>query len=279
MSSGQQIIKALAIAFAIFIIINIFGWALFGISTFLSFSKIGNEYQDIKTTKDFSEVYSSSIQNVKIQTAISKLTIKEGTQFKVEGQNLPSRFSAKAKGFNLTVKEEGNKNLFGNNIASEIIITIPKGKTLSKLEIETGVGTNVIQDITVNNLDLECGVGTMEANNLIVDMKAKIKGGAGKTVIKESKLHNLDLESGVGEMSISADITGNSKAECGVGRTQLDLLRKQEDYQIIVQTGIGRMALNGEKCSKNYTYGTGKHHLRVDGGVGNVDITTLKEGI
>lgn len=276
MSSGQQIIKVLAIIFGIFIIVNVVGGVIFGISLFAEFAMIGEKETNRISTKEFSQIYQNNVNTIKVETAISKLTIQKGTELKVEGSNLPSRFTAKVSGTTLTVKEEGNKQWFNENITSEIVITIPEGKTLTKLELSSGVGTNTIQDFTVETLDLDCGVGTMQINNVTVLSKTRMNGGAGRTVVENSKFKNLDLDSGVGEMVISADLTGNSKIDSGVGRLSLNLLRSEEDYTIKTQTGLGRMALNGRKCTDNGVYGSGNEEIKIDGGVGVIEVTTLE---
>ncbi len=276
MSTGQQVIKVLAIIFAIFIIVNVVGGVIFGISLFAEITMIGEQRTDKSTTKEFSQIYENKVDTIKVETAVSKLTIQKGTRLKVEGSNLPSKFTSKVSGTTLTVKEEGNKKWLNENVTSEIIITIPEGKTLTKLEIDSGVGTNHIQDLTVETLDLDCGVGTMQINNVTVLSKTKINGGAGRTVVEDCEFEKLDLDSGVGEMVISADLTGNSKIDSGVGRLSLNLLRSEKDYTIKTQSGLGRMTLNGKKCTDNGIYGSGNEEIKIDGGVGVIEITTLE---
>lgn len=282
MSSGQQIIKVLAIIFAVFLIVNIFGWMLFGIATFIGFTEMRDSIGESSNsntvaTAEFSQVYEQPLDSIKIETGISKLTIKKGTELKVEGRNLPKRFSSKVAGTMLIVKEEGSKKLFGNDITSEITITIPEGKTLDSLKINLGIGNNVIEDIEAKSLDLQCGVGVTELNNITVLSKAQIDGGAGKTTIKNSSFNNFDLEAGVGEIVINADITGKSKIECGVGRLELNLLQPEKAYAIKTETGLGRLAINGKKCSDDTVYGNGNNTIKITGGVGAVEITTVED--
>ena len=74
-------------------------------------------------------------------------------------------------------------------------------------------------------------------------------------------------------MEISADITGNSKVDCGVGRLELNLQRPEEEYTIKTDTGVGRIALNSNRCT-NSTYGKGQEKLKIAWWVGAVEITT-----
>ena len=93
MSTGQQIIKILAIIFAIVIIVNIFGWIIFGISTLVGVDLLTTTTKE--ETIDYTETYQQNIKRLEVETTISQLTIQAGEQWKVEGTNLPKQFSAK----------------------------------------------------------------------------------------------------------------------------------------------------------------------------------------
>lgn len=274
MSTGQQVIKVLAIIFAIFIIVNIFGGIIIGISTIIGIDMLGDSIrQENENVVEFSKVYETPVDSIKITAGISKLTVKTGKELKVEGSNLPSKFSSKIAGSTLVVKEEGNKQWKNKGISSELIITIPEGKTWESVTIDLGIGNHNLQDITAKRLKIECGVGTTQMSNVTTLLDTNIQGGAGRVTISESSFNNLNLEAGVGEMQILADITGNSKVDCGVGRLELNLQRQEKEYTIKTDTGIGRIALNGNRCT-NGTYGKGQEKLKISGGVGAVEITT-----
>lgn len=276
MSTGQQIIKVIAIIFGIVLIVNIFGWIIFGLSTFL-----GIFIPEEKTTSqienaEFSETY-TNINQIEIKTEVAKLTVKQSTDdlFKVEGYNLANKFSSKANGETLKVQESGNKNLFNiHNSTPEVIVYVPKDKTIDYLEMKIGVGTNIVKDITVEKFKLDGGAGTTSISNLTSN-NTTINGGAGTTDIYNSKLNNLDLETGVGKVAISAKITGKSKIECGVGKTDISLVGSKTDYSIVTKTGIGKLSLDGKNCQDGYTYGNGNNQIKISAGVGAVDISFL----
>ncbi len=273
MSTGQQIIKILAIIFAIIIIVNIFGWIIFGISTFLGVNIINEGRQ--KTT-NFSKTYTTNITKLKVETAISKLTIRRGEELKVEGTNLPKQFSSKIIGNTLTIKEEGNENIFQNNPNSEIVVTLPDTISLNTLELDMGIGNNVIENINAKNLDLDCGVGNLDITNLTITNRAKIDGGAGKTTIQNSNLNDLDLDTGIGEVNLQVHLTGNNKIDSGVGNLKIDLTKSATEYAITTKTGIGKMTIDHQNCQDNHTYGNGENQILISGGVGQVEIQTAQ---
>ncbi len=94
MNGFQSAIKIFAICLAVFIIINIFGWIIFGIS-FLS--HLGNSgdieefginidtTDDININERFTETY-QNVDQIDIDIAYAKLYIKKGNELKVEAR-------------------------------------------------------------------------------------------------------------------------------------------------------------------------------------------------
>ena len=94
MSGFQSVIKILAICLAIFIIVNIFGWIIFGISFLAHFGDNGDieEFgvnieasERINVKESFSETY-QNVDRIDIDIAYSKLYIKTGSELKVEAR-------------------------------------------------------------------------------------------------------------------------------------------------------------------------------------------------
>ena len=102
--------KILAIIFAIVIIVNIFGWIIFGISTLVGVDLLTTTTKE--ETIDYTETYQQNIKRLEVETTISQLTIQAGEQWKVEGTNLPKQFSAKISGSTLKVKKKAVRVYF-----------------------------------------------------------------------------------------------------------------------------------------------------------------------
>jgi len=280
MSEGQKVIKYLAIAFAIFLSVNIIGGIItaifFGLSIFdVNFTVKNNESSTIVTNEEIliSENY-DNIKNLKIDIGYSRLEIKPGTKLKVEANSKNETITTKKVGETLTIKENNNWNIFNDEIDSYITITIPQNYYFEKVKIEAGSGQINISNIQTKEFDLEVGAGNVSISNILVEGKTDIDGGAGKVVIKNSNLSNLDLDVGVGEFQIlNTYLLDNSDIDAGIGKLEVNLKGKLEDYKIIPQRGLGSFTISGNEVEDNKTYGQGKNKIKIDAGVGKVDIS------
>lgn len=282
MSSAQKVIKGLAIAFAIFLIINIFSAIILGTSIF-SLYLLDRYPSEQQKTKEENKVVQSieTIENLKenvrlkIDLKVSNLEIKEGSTgvVQLEKQNVSTNVTCKVIGDTLEIREK-NQNWFkGIDGQSKLIVYLPKNMILDMLNISMGAGLAEVQDINTEKLDIDAGAGKITLTN-ISSKKTNIDGGAGKLTINNAVLNDLDLDCGVGLTRIAGDIRGKSKISCGVGRTELDLIQTKDEYTIRTETGIGSITLNGEKCLDDGNYGNGENIIKIDGGVGSVEIKT-----
>ena len=269
MNGFQKVIKAFAIGLAIFIILNIAGGVLFGLSIVTNIG-IGEE----KVVVDnFSEIY-QGVKKIDIDAISSNIIIKQGNEFKVEASNLSNKFSSKLNNGVLNIKE--TKTWFWENNSSGIItIYIPNEANLEELKIDSGAGKIEISDIFANNFNIDHGAGILEISNSNFN-NTDIDGGAGEIKIFASNLNNVKMDAGVGKVTIEADITGNSKIECGVGELNISLLGNKEDYTIKAEKGIGSIKLDNEDKNQDTIYGTGKNIIELEGGIGSINVKFLK---
>ena len=256
MSEGQKVIKVLAICFAIFLIVNILGGLLIGIS---AFAQIGFGEGKI-VVEQFSETY-QNVREIEIDTIA----------WKVEANNLNNRFSSKLQNGILKIEEENIWFWNTNSVSGEIIVSVPDDTILRKLEIDAGAGKIEISNIEVEHLDIDQGAGVLEIKNGTFQI-TDIDGGAGETIIEDTSFHNLKLNAGVGAISIKAEMTGKSEIECGVGDTDLTLLGKEEDYTVFAEKGLGNIQINGTNQGNHTRYGSGENQIKIEGGIGNIAI-------
>ena len=132
MSESQKIIKIVAIALAMFIIILIINGFFFAISLF-SKSNRGSI--------NFSEYY-SNINNIEIDANKSSVKIVKGDKFLVEASGVSNNFKVRNKNNKLEIEENGNW-LF--NSSGEIIIYVTNN--LNELVIDGGNGKINIDSI------------------------------------------------------------------------------------------------------------------------------------
>ena len=271
MTSGQKIIKYIAIAIAIFLIINIIGIIL---TIFAGLGIFFNVKEAITNTENFEEVIDNypieEITNLDIEINYSKLEIKNGDTFKIECNN--EKIYTEKKGNKIEIKEKNN--WFNKQETSNITIYIPENKIFERTEIEAGAGEINIDKLQTNNLTFSIGAGKVQINELEVFEKAEIEGGAGKADIISGELHNLDLEMGLWELNLTTKLIGNNVIEQGIGKLSINLTDNIENYKIRTSKGLGSITIDGNEVQDGNTYGNGENNIRIEGGMGAIEIVT-----
>lgn len=276
MTTAQKIIKYLAIAFAIFLIVSIISLILFGVYALSGVlglkanSKIdvSSNMQTVDIGNKENIVNLTDITSLDIEVKYTNLIIKNGDTFYYETNN--DNIIYKENHNTIKIEEKG-KWLFSDT-ESNLIIYIPENFDLNKINIEAGAGKVEIENLNADNLDLELGAGEASISNLNIRNNTKLEGGAGRLNILDGNINNLDLDMGIGEININSFITGNSDIDAGIGILNLNLQGSKTDYRIITDKGVGNLKINGENISGASTYGEGKNLIKVDEGIGNINI-------
>ena len=272
MTSTQKIIKHLAVAFAIFLIVTIIsailagGYALLnGLGLITSNNAVIAE--DLKTiSSDITE-----ISSLKIDLTYTNLYIKKGEIFAVQTNN--NKITFKNNNGSIKIKENSKYSLSSTNIESNLIVYIPENMMIiDEINIEAGTGKINIEKINTKGLYLELGVGEVYIEKVIATDEINIDGGIGKTELKQCQLNNLKADLGVGDFKFSGTLTGKNNINSGMGATTLNLTEKKEDYTIKVSKGIGNITLDEQTIESDKVYGNGKNHLAIDGGIGKIKI-------
>lgn len=271
MTSLQKAIKYLAIAFAIFLIVSIFGGIITGLRGVSYLLSNREEPAQMQVYPIDGEVTSLSMS-----LSATKLEIKTADKFYVESNH--KYISVELNDGQLCVDE--TKELFAQNPEGlTVVLNVPKDFIFDYATIETGAGKVEIDTLSADVLKLSLGAGEANISKLTADSRAEIDGGAGALMINGGKLNNLDLDMGVGELTLTSRIEGDSSLDYGIGETKLTLLGSREDYQIEIDKGIGDARLQGESMSDDSVYGTGKNKIEIDGGIGEINIDFLNDEI
>lgn len=269
MNQVQRIIKYLAIAFGLFLAINIIGWIVFGIFSILGINEIVNFGGQSANMITYSEEY-EEVENLKLDIKQAKLYIKVGDTFKVEADPVNEDWRIKQDGNTLKISNVGKSwNVY--NETPILTIYIPKDMELNKTEIDFGAGETRIEYLKSNSIELDFGAGSVKIDE-IESEKSNIECGAGEVTISNANLKNLNLDAGVGRLEYSGYIRGKSSIECGVGEVELKLKGGEDSYSISVDKAIGEIKLNGDTIKKNTTIGNGENAIDIDGGVGSIKI-------
>jgi len=269
MIKTQKIIKYFAIAFAIFLIFNIFTITMYGI---ISIGNIFNNNKDnnntltgeLKTIK-----INNDIKKIDIETKGVSIIIKEGKKFKIETDN--KDIKTKESNKKLLIVEDNN-NWIHKTDYTELIITIPTNYEFNEVSIDSGAGKINIEKLNTKNINLDLGAGQVNIKNLKVTNESDIDGGAGEINIENSHINNLDLDLGIGKTTLNASIKGISEIDCGLGELIVNLIGTEDDYKINLNKGLGNATLNNEKMKNNTYYGFGTNLIEISGGIGNINI-------
>lgn len=271
MSEGQKVIKYIAMAFAIFLIVNIIGGIITAFACIAGVTGIVSINSNTENMVDFSESY-TQVEQIQIECKLSNLNIKQGTEFKIEATTIEDKFECENKDGILKIREK-ELRLFWNTVSdSNITVYIPENIKLTNVKIETGAGKVTIEKLCTDKLKLDLGAGSVKICDINVEKETKINGGVGKVTIENSILNNLELDCGVGEFEMTAKLIGDTDIDCGVGRLEVNLIGNEDDYKISAKKGLGSFKINSKEIQNDTKYGNGQNNIKIDAGVGSTVI-------
>lgn len=273
MTTTQKIIKYLAIAFALFLVISIFS-IIFGLSREI-ISSINSDKKDSELLEEYTTISNNvnNIESFKIDISNDDIEIKKGEKFEVKTNDPDVKFYHE----NSIVKIKSDKTFswhLSNSSRGTIIIYLPNEFNISELDLNLGAGKIDIDKLFVETLLMDLGAGTMTAKEINVYEKAAINGGAGNININSGTINNLNLKLGAGNASIQSDLTGSNTLTTGVGKLNLGLSRSKDNYKFDINKGLGNIILNDFDVSEDTLIGDGETKIKINGAVGNIIINT-----
>ena len=269
MKQAQKVIKYIAIAFGLYLAINIIGLIILGFTLLLGIDLGTEVIFDNKELVQYGQVF-TDVEKLDVEIEFADFEIKVGEALKVEGQ-IYDDFKIVVENKTLKIQDISKKWIFNSNNIAKLTLYIPEEFKFDKAEIEIGAGTTNIEKLSAIDLDLNFGAGAVKIQNCESE-KSDIECGAGKVIIENSTLKNLKLDAGLGELYYNGMILGNSQVQCGIGKLTLDLQGGEELYSIEAEHGIGQIKLNGIKLEDNKTRGVGENSIKVEGGIGDIQI-------
>ena len=266
MTSAQRVIKAIAIGFAIFLIVLIFSSILIGLSMV---GHIFGLYHDV--SKELTVVLETdyAVSNLEIDVSTANLELVLGSRLMVSSTD--SNVRAYIENGTLYV-EEDDFDWF-DTINDQVIVQVPT-EYLDFVSIDAGAGKVSLSSLKFSKLDLSLGAGNVSLRSVIVTDEVEMDGGAGKVTIEDASFHNFSYDGGVGEFEFTGTLTGFNDLDSGIGTMTLHLNDSEEEYTFILSTGIGSVSLNQKECSSG-TYGSGPTNIQVDGGIGSIAVETM----
>ena len=266
MTTFQKVIKYLAIAFAIVLIISILTGIINAFAMAIGIFDNDTVSEDVSTYP-----ISNNITSLEVDINAADFTIISGDSFYVKS-NL-NKLTVEEKNGTLTITENNSFNLGITYTDASLVLCVPKDFVFNHANIKTGAAKLTVEALYADKLDLELGAGEVIINELKALSKAHIEGGAGALSIKSGVLYDLDLDMGVGELNLTASILGESELNYGVGEANLVLIGSKEDFCIEFNKGIGSATIDGETMSDGTVYGNGKNQIYINGGIGAINVS------
>lgn len=264
MTAFQRVVKYLAMAFAIFLVVSIIGGILSAMGIFFGFFRNDGVAEDITVYS-----VSSDITALDITINAADFAVKESEEFSVES-NL-KYLTVEEKDGVLVIKEDKK---FGMTYTGAMLtLYIPESSSFENAKVVTGAGRLTADTLSADTLTLELGAGEVSIQNLIATASADIDGGAGKITVENGNLNNLELNMGVGQLNLTSALPGNSELDLGIGETNLTLIGAKDDYRIDVDKGVGNVTVDGVNTANNSTVGNGQNRVDIDGGVGAINVS------
>ena len=267
MTRTQKIIKYVATAFAIFLIITIISAILKGVYGLAS--ALGLKHKKVTDQIETINFENSEVAILNIDIAFTNLIIKDGDYLRAETNN--TNISCKQNYQNLQIKENIN-SFIGKSSGGDLVVYVPKDLSFEVVKINTGAGKVNIENLNTKELELEVGAGETQIKNLNVEKQCKINGGAGKVTIFSGIINNLDLDMGIGETNLFATLNGKNDIDAGIGNLNITLFGNKSNYKIKTDKGIGSIKVDEMDMHDNQIWGNGENYIEVDGGIGQIKI-------
>ncbi len=275
MTGFQKFIKYAAIAFGIYLSITIV-LVLLGIARgFVGASK-NDEFKDIVRdrekyqTEDITRTY-ENIKNLEVNVEETELIIRNGDTFKIEGTNIPNKMEIEQEGNQLNISDEELPSGFSDE-NMVMTIYIPEDTKLDTIDLEINYVSADIQKLNTANLKLDIYNNYCEIDEIIAD-NMEFKNEEGNIDIYDAEIGRLLFDSESGVEDVSLDITGNAEINLEYSYTDMNLIGKQEDYQISTRNKFGNIYIDNEIITSNAeTWGSGNTKINLDNVNANIFI-------
>ena len=276
MTGFQKFIKCAAIAFGIYLSITIV-LVLLGVARgFVGASK-NDEFKDIVRdreeyhTEDITRNY-ENIKSLEVNVEETELIIRNGDTFKIEGTNIPDRMEIEQDGNKLKVSDEEVSSSFSDE-NMVVTIYIPEDVKLDNIDLEINYVSADIQKLNTANLELDIYNNYCEIDEIIAD-NMEFKNEEGNIDIYDAEIGRLLFDSESGVEDVSLDITVNAEFNLEYSYTDMNLIGKEEDYQISTRNKSGNIYIDDETITSNAeTWGSGNTKINLDNVNADIFIT------
>jgi len=237
---------------------------LFTLASCIHITTVTGEMQTYEIT--------SEIHSLDIEIGAADFIIEHGDSFYVES-NMKHLSVSESNGVLSIVEKQKNGIFYGVHSTDAVLkLYLPSDIVFETVDITTGAALLTADSLSANSVELKLGAGKVQIECLNAYSDADIEGGTGQINIENGILNDLDLEMGMGELNLSAALLGNCDLSLGVGASNLTLNGSKDDYKVDIEKGLGSISVDGENVSDFGSSGNGKNSIKIQGGVGAVNV-------
>lgn len=223
-----------------------------------------NDYDFIWSPNKIDDVEyqaTSKINKIELNTSIAEIEFYEKNDIDnivVTASHVYSGFEVKQNNHELKISQPHYQFINDRDKEAKIKIAVPKGYQFQKIDINTSVGTTMIQNMNAKEVSIDNSVG--------------------KLIIDQVVCHSLELDTGMSQTTIS-QLTCQNQLDIDVGMGEVHILLNghKQDYNYSVEVGMGSVQIDDEKFSGFVEKDFHDTHLKdryinVDCGMGSVNI-------
>lgn len=196
-----------------------------------------------------------AFHSIAVDGVVMDLTIVEGADYSLDYKGTEKlEMAYRIENQELVVSQRKNGNLIGVNNAA-LILTVPKGTQLEKMNIKVDVGDIDVEGIEVAIVGAESDVGDITIENVAMD-NAILDSDTGDIDVKNCSFVMLDISSDVGDMEVdsSIDISG---------------------YAFDLKTDVGEVEVGSRDYGKKYYQAGRNGSVTARGDVGDISVNDI----
>ncbi|MDD6193912.1 MAG: DUF4097 family beta strand repeat-containing protein [Lachnospiraceae bacterium] len=210
------------------------------------------------TTEEGKDIL-DAFTTIHVEADIASVKVKQGDDFKIEWSVYRSgvpTYDVK-DGVLTVIQKHPHKNLAGNH-SCKIILTLPEGTKLERVEIDADVGDVDVLDISSQKTTVTADVGAVNFDNC--------------------QLGDTTVEADVGDVSLRSCDFYDLTVSADVGSITIDATQDLSEYSFDLDAGVGDIHINDQHVHKQFEqHGSGKYKIDADCDVGSLDISFDQE--
>ena len=298
MSPTQKVIKYVAMAFAVGLMVTILSSILLVVTGVSQSNRLfASETNYIDFTKEFNDV-----ENLDISNYSGKIYVQPGNvdQVIVEAKNVPESLKAEMTSEHTLLVEDDDQDNFlfsfwffdaMDDEDTKVTIIIPNKIYFESVKFDNGSGAMeisgiktksfyfdggsggiIISDVSSEKAEISTGSGSLTMDNANLE-KGYINSGSGAVRITNSAFSDTEFDTGSGALSFAGALMGDSTISSGSGAMLIELTDRIDNYDVELDPGTGGIWVNGEKYEdEDIKNKDAENDLSIESGSGEITI-------